>query len=94
MKIKKIYEQKEEYYEMLGYKHDMEYYISKAYQLWTDAEGLEQLSADEHDRSKLTPEQLSYIDTFIELWNITSDFERIYSTEEFVLNIKAKKYNL
>jgi hypothetical protein len=96
MKIKRIYEQEdnEKYYDFLGYDENMTDYLSSAYQLWSDAEGLEQLSADEHDTDDLNDDQIRYIDAFKELWEITSKFERKYHKDEFITNLKAKKYNL
>jgi hypothetical protein len=95
MKIKRIYEQEEgKYYEYLGYDADMTDYLSSAYQLWSDAEGLPQLSADEHDTNNLTHDQRTYLEAFIKLWDLTSDFEHEYSKDDFITNLKAKKYNL
>ena len=92
-KFSKIIESKK-YYEELGYNSSVMDYLSKAYQLWTDAEGLPQLSADEHDSNKLTPEQQKFIYTFIDMWNIVTDFEKEYDDPNFIAKLKSKKYNL
>lgn len=92
-KFSKIIENKT-YNEELGYSKDITGYLSGAYQLWTDAEGLPQLSADEHDMDKLNHEQKKFILAFIEIWEIANEFEKIYIEPHFIASLKAKKYNL
>jgi len=79
-KFSKITESKT-YFEELGYDDSIINYLSAAYQLWSEAEGLPQLSADEHDFDNLTPEQQTFIQTFIDMWDIVTDFEREYDDE-------------
>jgi len=93
MKINKVYENKE-YYKELGYTDAISSYLSYAYQLWTDAEGLEQLSADEHDPDKLTTTQNEFLSAFMKLWNIVDEFEYIYNDDNWHLKRINKKYNL
>ena len=94
MKIKRIYEQNEKYNILLGYEHSIQDYLSFSYREWLDAEGLPQLSADEHNTDDLTHDQRTYLEAFIKIWDITSDFEYEYTKDEFITNLKAKKYNL
>jgi hypothetical protein len=96
MKIKKFNESSNDqpYYKELGFDMDVTDYLAASYQLWTEAEGLPPLSADEYNREKLTPEQIKYLDAFIELWDITEDFENIYSKDNFVPKSITNKYNL
>jgi len=104
MKIKKFNEKKDtyfnsnessdSYYEELGYDESVVSYLASAYQLWTDAEGLPSVSADEHDRSNLTTKQKEYLDAFIKFWDISCEFEDKYYTPNYLLDLKGKKYNL
>ena len=96
MKIRKVYEEENEknYYQELCYDKTVLDYLSESYQLWCDAEGLEPLSAEEFDLSKLTKEQAEYITAFITLWEITEDFEKKFNDENFVAEIKSRKYNI
>lgn len=95
MKIKRFNESSNTpYYQELGYDRNMLDYLSASYQIWTEAEGLPPLSADEHDKTNLTSEQSKYLTAFIELWDITDDFERIYSEPNFVPKSIANKYNI
>jgi len=91
MKIKRLFE---EYYEELGYDDYITNYLSKAYQIWCAAEGLELLDANEHDRTKLTKEQKEFLDSFINFWDIASVFEDKYDNEKYIPELRAKKYNL
>ena len=94
MKIKRLYETDDKYYKILGYNASMLDYLSGSYQVWTEAEGLEQISADEQDIDKLTVEQNEYISAFIKLWDIASDFESEYYRDNFTAKLMARKYNI
>lgn len=92
-KFTKIIENKK-YYEELDYDMSVIDYLSAAYQLWSDAEGLPQVSADEHDLSDLNPQQEKFIMAFIDMWEIANEFETEYDEPNFIVKLKAKKYNL
>ena len=95
MKIRKVYEEESEtYYEELGYDEYMTTYLSKAYEIWCAAEDLEFLSADEFDLRKLTDQQAEYIKAFITLWDITVKLEYKYDNNNYVADLRSKKYNL
>ncbi len=95
MKIRKVYEEnKEKYYEKLGYDNSLIGYLSSAYQLWCDAEGLEQLSGDEQDTSKLTDEQNKFLETFITIWDISQELENYYRAPDWDSKRIGKKYNI
>jgi len=83
------------YYDELGHDMSMLDYLSNFYDLWCDSEGLEKISADEHDRESLTEQQNDFLDAFLELWGITDQFEYKNSDyDKFMLNRNIKKYNL
>ena len=95
MKIKRIYEQNEKpYYKELGYEMSLTDYLSTYYGLWLDSENLPSMSADDFDSGELTKEQNELINAFINLWNITNNFEFEYSKDDFIIKRNAKKYNL
>lgn len=99
MKIKKVYEKvKTNYYEKLGYDQSINSYLVSLYGLWTDAENLEPLSADEHDRTKLTSQQNEFLDAFIKLWDLTDEFEWEYIEDDWydnwLMKKNAKKFNI
>ena len=82
------------YYEVLGYDMSMTDYLSKVYQLWTDAEELAQISADEQDTKVLTIEQNNFLKEFLKLWDMVGEFEHTYNNEKFILKRQAKKFNI
>jgi len=93
MKIKRFNESSEiPYYKELGYDRSMIDYLSASYQLWCDAEGLEQLSAEDQYSDKLTNKQNQYLEAFMMLWDLTDDFECNFSSPDFGKIVK--KYNL
>lgn len=94
MKIERFKLNEMKYNQELGYDSSISDYLSSAYQLWSDAEGLPQLSADEHDTEDLTPEQQHFISAFINMWKIASEFEREYFNANFLTKLKARKYNI
>lgn len=95
MKIKRFNESSDiSYYKELGYDKSVLDYLAASYQLWTDAEGLPELSADEQHSDKLTDEQNKYLVAFMNLWDLTEDFESKYSQTNFVAGKIVKKYNL
>ena len=95
MKIKRFNESSNTpYYKELGFDMGISDYLAASYQLWTESEGLPPLSADEHDKEKLNLEQIKYLDAFMELWDITEDFERTYLQDAFVPKSITNKYNL
>ena len=94
MKIERFKLNEMKYNQELGYDYSISDYLSSAYQLWSDAEGLPQLSADEHDMEDLTPEQQKFINSFIDIWEIVCDFEREYFNANFLTKLKARKYNI
>lgn len=94
MKIERFKLNEMRYNKELGYDYSITDYLSDAYKLWSDAEGLPQISADEHDMEDLTPEQQKFIISFIDIWEIAIDFEREYFQENFLTKLKARKYNL
>jgi len=93
MKIKRLNEQ-EKYWEIIGYDSPMSDYLSQCYGLWLEAEGLEPLSADEHDTENYTPEQKEFLSTFIKMWDIATNFEREYMDNGFEVKFNSKKYNI
>jgi len=84
----------EDYYKLLGYDMSILDYLSKAYQLWTDAEELPQISADEHTIKNLTNNQNEFLKKFLELYDIVDELEVEYYSEYFPLKIKANKFNI
>ena len=82
------------YNKSLGYDMSMIDYLSKSFQLWTDAEDLPPKSADEYSIDELTEAQYDYIKKFIILWDLTEDFERDYNINGIKLEQKTIKFNL
>ena len=82
------------YNNLLGYDMSMIDYLSKSFQLWTDAEDLPPKSADEYSIDELTDVQYDYIKKFIILWDLTEEFERDYNINGTKLEQKAKKFNI
>ena len=82
------------YNKSLGYDMSMSDYLSKLYQLWTDAEGLPPVSADEQYSSELTKEQNSFLEKFIELWNSIEEIEQDYHDNGHYLTKTTRKFNL
>lgn len=96
MKVKRFNEntENEPYYKELGYDMCMLDHLAASYQVWTDAEGLEPMSADELIFEELSDEQRNYVDAFLKIWDLTEDFEHKYSAPNFVPKKISNKYNL
>lgn len=99
MKINK-FNQLNEYNEVpynvsLGYDMPMIDYLSKLYQLWTEAEGLPPLSADDlWSEAELTKEQHKFLEKFLELWDLTEGIEQDYHDNGYALIKTTNKFNV
>jgi len=49
--------------------------LTDIYERWTTVNELPALSADEHDRGKLTHEQIKWLDEFMEMWSQQKDID-------------------
>ena len=49
--------------------------LTDIYERWTTVNELPALSADEHDRDKLTDEQIKWLDEFLEMWSAQEDID-------------------
>jgi hypothetical protein len=96
MKIKKFDQlnEKVEYYKYFNYDKDILDYLTNSYNLWLSAEGLPQLSADEFNINDLSEDQQTYIKAFIDFWNISDHFDNKFNDPNFLIKLKAKKYNI
>lgn len=96
MKVKKFNQLKEtvKYYKHFNYDKSILDYLTYSYQLWLSAEGLPKLSADEFDIKDLSEDQQKYIIAFINFWNISDYFDDKFNDPNFLINLKAKKYNI
>ena len=61
--------------------------LTDIYKKWTTVNQLPSLSADEHDRGKLTPEQIKWLDEFVEHWHNQIDIDH------FIDNNTPKFFN-
>lgn len=50
--------------------------LTEMYQEWCEAEGLPQLSADEHDHETLTEAQSRWIRAFCEMWDANDPYSQ------------------
>lgn len=58
------------------HQHDTEAALTDLYQKWLTVEGLPQLSADEHNREKLTDRQARWLDAFSVMWDANDPYDQ------------------
>jgi hypothetical protein len=49
--------------------------LTEVYIKWCDKNNLPNISADEHDRDKLTYEQKTFLNNFIEMWDYQQEVD-------------------
>ena len=49
--------------------------LTEVYIKWCDENNLPNISADEHDRDKLTYEQKTFLNNFIEMWDYQQEVD-------------------